>query len=127
MRPYQVKAESGTRRAYDPDYDEKGIASWYGEQFHNRNTANGEVFDMDRITAGPQDPAAAMHRRGHRSGHGQEDPRAGQRPRAVRQRPDHRPVQGRGQDQLGTYQGPGRRPGPGSLHRTGALDQIVHS
>ena len=34
-----------------PDYDEKGLASWYGEQFHNRNTANGEVFDMDRITA----------------------------------------------------------------------------
>lgn len=50
MRPYQVGGKWYTPR-YDPDYDEKGIASWYGEQFHNRNTANGEVFDMDLITA----------------------------------------------------------------------------
>lgn len=50
MRPYEVKGVWYTPRA-DPDYDEKGIASWYGEQFHNRNTANGEVFDMDLITA----------------------------------------------------------------------------
>mgnify|MGYP001809774670 CR=1 FL=1 len=50
MRPYQVKGVWYTPR-HDPDYDEKGVASWYGEQFHNRNTANGEVFDMDLITA----------------------------------------------------------------------------
>jgi rare lipoprotein A len=50
MRPYQVKGVWYTPR-HDPNYDEKGIASWYGEQFHNRNTANGEVFDMDLITA----------------------------------------------------------------------------
>lgn len=50
MRPYQVGGRWYTPR-YDPDYDEKGIASWYGEQFHNRTTANGEVFDMDRVTA----------------------------------------------------------------------------
>lgn len=50
MRPYQVKGVWYTPR-HDPDYDEKGIASWYGEQFQNRNTANGEVFDMDLITA----------------------------------------------------------------------------
>lgn len=45
MKPYQVRGKWYTPR-YDPDYDEKGVASWYGEQFHNRNTANGEVFDM---------------------------------------------------------------------------------
>lgn len=50
MRPYQVNGVWYTPKA-DPDYDEKGIASWYGEQFHNRNTANGEVFDMDLVTA----------------------------------------------------------------------------
>lgn len=50
MRPYQVKGVWYTPR-YDPDYDEKGIASWYGDQFHNRNTANGEVFDMDAVSA----------------------------------------------------------------------------
>lgn len=28
-----------------------GIASWYGPDFHGRNTANGEVYDMDAQTA----------------------------------------------------------------------------
>jgi rare lipoprotein A len=36
---------------YDPAYDEVGIASWYGQQFHGRATANGEVFDMRQISA----------------------------------------------------------------------------
>jgi rare lipoprotein A len=32
-------------------YDRVGIASWYGDLFHGRRTANGEVFDMDALTA----------------------------------------------------------------------------
>src|SRR5690606_37604870 len=28
-----------------------GIASWYGPKFHNRRTANGQLFDMNAITA----------------------------------------------------------------------------
>lgn len=32
------------------DYDEIGYASWYGEQFHNRKTALGKIFDMDGLT-----------------------------------------------------------------------------
>ncbi len=35
----------------DPNYDETGIGSWYGEQFHGKVTANGEVFDMNEVTA----------------------------------------------------------------------------
>ncbi len=35
----------------DPDYRAEGIASWYGRDFHGRRTANGEVFDMDSLTA----------------------------------------------------------------------------
>ena len=30
---------------------EEGIASWYGEPYHGRRAANGEVFDMERPTA----------------------------------------------------------------------------
>ncbi|UCS95024.1 septal ring lytic transglycosylase RlpA family protein [Echinicola marina] len=30
---------------------EKGIASYYGRFFHNRRTANGEIFDMEGMTA----------------------------------------------------------------------------
>jgi rare lipoprotein A (peptidoglycan hydrolase) len=28
-----------------------GIASWYGKDFHGKKTANGEVYDMDAMTA----------------------------------------------------------------------------
>ena len=28
-----------------------GIASWYGNPFHGRRTANGEIYDMNKITA----------------------------------------------------------------------------
>src|SRR5882757_7469094 len=35
----------------DPNYREEGMASWYGDDFHGRQTANGEVFDMASLTA----------------------------------------------------------------------------
>lgn len=35
----------------DPGYDRSGTASWYGADFHGRKTANGEIFDMDALTA----------------------------------------------------------------------------
>ncbi|SRR6056297_513434 len=33
------------------DYYQVGIASWYGPNFHGNRTANGEIFDMNKITA----------------------------------------------------------------------------
>ena len=35
----------------DPFYDETGVASWYGEDFHGKATANGEVYNMEALTA----------------------------------------------------------------------------
>lgn len=32
-------------------YDSTGIASWYGSKFQGRRTANGEIFDMNLLTA----------------------------------------------------------------------------
>lgn len=49
-KPYQIRGIWYYPKA-DADYDEKGVGSWYGEQFHNRRTANGEVFDMDLPSA----------------------------------------------------------------------------
>jgi rare lipoprotein A len=48
--PYQI---DGTwyYPAEDWNYDETGIASWYGEQFHGKYTANGETFDLNQLTA----------------------------------------------------------------------------
>jgi rare lipoprotein A len=34
-----------------PNYDEKGIASWYGDAFNMKATADGEVFDMAQLSA----------------------------------------------------------------------------
>jgi rare lipoprotein A len=32
-------------------YAEEGIASWYGVPFHGRRASNGEVYDMNKLTA----------------------------------------------------------------------------
>jgi len=37
--------------AVDYNYDETGVASWYGPDFDGRNTALGEVYDMNDLTA----------------------------------------------------------------------------
>lgn len=36
---------------FDVGIKDRGVASWYGEQFHGRQAANGEIFDMDALTA----------------------------------------------------------------------------
>lgn len=33
------------------DYNETGLASWYGDKFHGRKTANGEIYDQNQLTA----------------------------------------------------------------------------
>ncbi|MBN9051783.1 MAG: septal ring lytic transglycosylase RlpA family protein [Rhizobiales bacterium] len=49
-KPYTVAG-----RVYVPEenprYKAEGIASWYGDDFHGRKTANGEIFDMTSISA----------------------------------------------------------------------------
>jgi rare lipoprotein A len=49
-KPYTVAG-----RIYVPEedtsYRAEGLASWYGDDFHGRLTANGEVFDMASLTA----------------------------------------------------------------------------
>lgn len=48
--PYQVNG-----RWYYPkedwEYQEEGMASWYGAEFHGKDTANGEQFDQNALTA----------------------------------------------------------------------------
>lgn len=50
MKPYKVRGVWYTPR-HDPDYNEVGMASWYGGQHHGRKTATGETFDMRRPSA----------------------------------------------------------------------------
>ena len=49
-RPYRIDGITYVPRV-DPDYDQVGMASWYGAEFHGKRTANGEVFDMNALTA----------------------------------------------------------------------------
>jgi rare lipoprotein A len=50
LRPYQIRGR-WYHPAEDTTYDETGLASWYGDQFHGRPTATGERFDMYAMTA----------------------------------------------------------------------------
>ena len=49
-QPYQVNGVWYTP-AEDPNYAGTGIASWYGRPFHGQRTANGEIYDMNALTA----------------------------------------------------------------------------
>ena len=49
-QPYVISGVRYVPRV-DYDYDETGIASWYGPGFHGRLTANGEIYDQYALTA----------------------------------------------------------------------------
>src|SRR5450756_12560 len=65
-KPYTVGG-----RVYVPEedvnYREEGLASWYGDDFHGRLTANGEVFDMGSLNAAH--PVSYTHLRAHETRH----------------------------------------------------------
>ncbi|MFP6716633.1 MAG: septal ring lytic transglycosylase RlpA family protein [Alphaproteobacteria bacterium] len=48
--PYEISGVWYYPKA-NPNYDEVGIASWYGLKFHGKTTANGAVYDMNALTA----------------------------------------------------------------------------
>lgn len=56
--PEPEKAERTARRGPDSTdqpvlsgYTEEGNASWYGAPFHGRRASNGEIYDMNKLTA----------------------------------------------------------------------------
>ena len=48
-KPYSVAGH--TYYPSEKRYAATGLASWYGDAFHGRRTANGEVYDRDSISA----------------------------------------------------------------------------
>jgi hypothetical protein len=61
-----LAACSRQARAGEPHFDpgpaagsvdvyQAGVASWYGDDFHGKDTANGEVYDMHKLTAAHQE------------------------------------------------------------------------
>ncbi|MBP1850134.1 rare lipoprotein A [Rhizobium halophytocola] len=49
-KPYVVKGKTYYPKL-NPDYEKTGLASWYGDAFHGRKTANGEVYDQYYLSA----------------------------------------------------------------------------
>ncbi|MGC2413825.1 MAG: septal ring lytic transglycosylase RlpA family protein, partial [Stellaceae bacterium] len=50
IEPYQVKGVWYTPRT-DYNYDETGIASWYGPGFDQHTTSDNEIYDMNELSA----------------------------------------------------------------------------
>ena len=50
-RPYVALGRSYTPLTTDVAFRERGVASWYGKQFHGNRTASGEIYDMFAMTA----------------------------------------------------------------------------
>lgn len=51
--PYEIEGVPYYPQEYD-DYEEVGVASWYGEDFDGKMTANGEIYNLDSMTAAHQ-------------------------------------------------------------------------
>ncbi|HEY2661956.1 MAG TPA: septal ring lytic transglycosylase RlpA family protein [Caulobacteraceae bacterium] len=49
-KPYEINGNWYYPHA-QPDYDVTGYASWYGQAFHNKRTADGEIFDQFGLSA----------------------------------------------------------------------------
>lgn len=49
-QPYKINGQ-WYYPAFVTEYEAVGIASWYGDSYHGRPTANGEVYDMYALTA----------------------------------------------------------------------------
>lgn len=49
-KTYTILGKSYTPM-HNPNYDVTGVASWYGDKFHGKPTATGEIYDMNDFTA----------------------------------------------------------------------------
>lgn len=51
QRPYTVQGKTYHPLPSAKGYVERGVASWYGPNFHGKRTSNGEVYNMESMTA----------------------------------------------------------------------------
>ena len=49
-KTYTIMGKSYTPK-HEPGYNVEGIASWYGDKFHGKPTATGEIYDKNDLTA----------------------------------------------------------------------------
>lgn len=51
QRPYEIKGKTYYPLPSAEGFEQKGLASWYGNPFHGRKTSNGETYNMYSRTA----------------------------------------------------------------------------
>lgn len=51
MKPYVVHGKKYYPQSVNVGDEEIGIASWYGPNFHGKHTSNGEIYDMNALSA----------------------------------------------------------------------------
>jgi len=50
-KPYKVLGKWYQPLPHAEGFTQRGVASWYGQDFHGKKTSNGEVYDMHAMTA----------------------------------------------------------------------------
>lgn len=48
---YKTRGQCYTVMKSSKNYEEKGVASWYGKKFHRKRTSSGERYNMYKMTA----------------------------------------------------------------------------
>jgi rare lipoprotein A len=51
FKPYEIDGQRYEPLVSADNFRQQGIASWYGNPFHGKKTANGETYDMHAMTA----------------------------------------------------------------------------
>ena len=51
MRPYTIRGIRYQPLKTGKGFSDEGHASWYGQKFHGHRTANGEIYDMYKMSA----------------------------------------------------------------------------
>ncbi len=47
----QAGVDRSAKTQKQPAFEQLGTASWYGPGFHGKQTANGEIYDQNKLTA----------------------------------------------------------------------------
>lgn len=51
QRPYRIDGKTYYPLPSAEGFEQRGLASWYGNPFHGRKTSNGETYNMHKMTA----------------------------------------------------------------------------
>lgn len=51
QKPYSINGVRYEPLSSHEGFVQAGVASWYGSDFHGRKTSNGEIYDMNALTA----------------------------------------------------------------------------